>query len=82
MIKWFKIENGPTPEQMIGGRCELTTDLRPGVSGQARFQTAAAPRLLTVQIEKGDLQKGDVVELIGFERETKSFWVKQLEDEV
>lgn len=82
MKKWFRIDRGLRPEQMIGERCELTTPLRPGATGQARFQTSAAPRLLNVRIQKGDLAKGDVVELTGYEPETKTFWVKQPEDEV
>ena len=66
----------------IGERCEMTTSVSPGATGQARFQTAAAPRLLTVKTDKGNLQKGDVVELTGYESTNKTFWVKQLEDEV
>jgi hypothetical protein len=82
MRKWFHLSKGPTPEQMIGEICELASDLAPGQNGQARFRTSAAPRLLTVRTEKGALCKGDLVELVRYTAETKTFWVTKREDEV
>ncbi|MBM81180.1 MAG: hypothetical protein CMJ78_11380 [Planctomycetaceae bacterium] len=58
-----------TIEDLIGQNCVVTTTEVNDRVGQAEYQTEGAPLLLNVRANAGELVKGDLARIVGFDEE-------------
>lgn len=77
LVHVFDAPEDYTPEQLIGGECEVSTFEATSESGQARFRTDGAPLLLNVRMTAGKLAKGDRAQIVDYDPESRTYLISK-----
>ena len=69
-------------QDLIGKRCEITTDEVSEDFGQARVATGSSPLLINVRTRTGVLQKDEDAQIVDYDDERHVFFVEKAQTEV
>ncbi|HUG89726.1 MAG TPA: hypothetical protein VML55_02770 [Planctomycetaceae bacterium] len=72
----FDVHEPNPAEDLIGRTCVITTTEATDRFGWAQLETGASPLALSVRATDGNLSKGDVAEICGYDAEQRIYLVK------
>ena len=79
MKRWFEKASPYRPETIVGDYCEIATGEATIEFGRAKFKTDGAPLLLNVRTLGETLRKGQRVQIVGFDPQTRIYTVQSTE---